>query len=112
MIQKGRVTKSIPSVLSIPEKLNGFLLRVLKLRLPLERRFSMRDLLFVLGAFLLFVLKTLVPMSGTLQTVFTILVLMLALIPVLLQGLRLVLRRVFPWEEATVLAAKPGSAQA
>ena len=104
MIQKGRVTKSIPSVLSIPEKLNGFLLRVLKLRLPLERRFSMRDLLFVLGAFLLFVLKTLVPMPGTLQTVFTILVLMLALIPVLLQGLRLVLRRVFPWEEATVLA--------
>lgn len=105
MNQKGNAFKSIPSVLSIPEKLNGFLLRLLKLRLPLKRRFSVRDLLLALGALLLFVLKAVIPLPGIFRTVLMILALILAVIPVLLQGLRLALRRVFPLEEATILAA-------
>ena len=105
MNQKGKESRIIPSVLSIPEKLNGFLLRVLKLRLTMERAFSVRDLLLLLGAFLLFLLRGVIPLPGILRTVFMILVLLLASIPVLLQGLRLGFRKIVPFEEATVLLA-------
>ena len=105
MNQKGNAFKTIPSVLSIPEKLNGFLFRVLKLRLPMERHFSIRVSLLALGALVLFVLKTILPIPAVFKTVFTVLALLLAAIPVLLQVLRLALRKAFPLEEATVLVA-------
>ena len=105
MSQKGKESRIIPSVLSIPEKLNGLLLRVLKMRLTLERVFSVRDLLLLLGAFLLFLLRSVIPLPGILRTVFMILILLLAGIPVLLQGIRLGLRRAVPYEEAAVLLA-------
>ena len=106
MSQKGKESRIIPSVLSIPEKLNGLLLRVLKMRLTLERVFSVRDLLLLLGAFLLFLLRSVIPLPGILRTVFMILILLLAGIPVLLQGIRLGLRRAVPYEEAAVLLAE------
>ena len=105
MSQKGKESRIIPSVLSIPEKLNGLLLRVLKMRLTLERVFSVRDLLLLLGAFLLFLLRSVIPLPGILSTVFMILILLLAGIPVLLQGIRSGLRRAVPYEEAAVLLA-------
>ena len=57
MNHKGSPMKSIPSILSIPEKLNSFFQRVIKFRLPVERRFSVRDILLALGALLLTVLR-------------------------------------------------------
>jgi hypothetical protein len=51
---------TIPSVLSIPEKLNAWIRKLLGLRFPVERHFSGRDLLLAVGAGLLLLLGTLI----------------------------------------------------
>ena len=50
---------TIPSVLSIPEKLNAWIRKLLGLRFPVERHFSGRDLLLTACAGLVLLLSVL-----------------------------------------------------
>ncbi|MBR4456400.1 MAG: HAD-IC family P-type ATPase [Solobacterium sp.] len=102
MNHKGSPMKSIPSILSIPEKLNSFFQHVIKFRLPVERRFSVRDILLALGALLLTLLLRNISLPAAIQTVLSVFLLLFALIPVFLQAFRLIRKRRFPVEEATV----------
>ena len=105
MNHKGSPLKSIPSILSIPEKLNSFYQQVIRIRFPIERQFSVRDFLLALGALLLNLLLRVIPLPAAIQTVLSVFFLLAALIPVFLQGFRMIRKRRFPVEEATVFLA-------
>ncbi|MBR4473164.1 MAG: HAD-IC family P-type ATPase [Oscillospiraceae bacterium] len=101
--------RMIPSILSLPEKFSGFLGKLLRLRLPIKRRFSMRDVLLALGALLLLLLSALIPALRGLRLPVCLFAALLSCVPLVLQGMRLVRRRKIPAEEiciflSTVLA--------
>ena len=102
--QQNRIP-SIPSVLSLPEKLERFGRRILKLRLPLERSFSLRDAALALLALLVILLQSLIPALRSLETPFCLAALALTLVPLALQALRLTRRKLVPAEEAAVFLA-------
>ena len=103
MKPKMNLFQSITPVLSIPEKLNTVILRVKKLRIPHERNFSARDVLISFAVLLILLLQALIPALRSAGIAISILALVLAVIPVLLQGMHLVVRRIFPLEEVVVL---------
>ena len=105
MSMKSNSGRSIPSVLSVPEKISSFYRRVLKFRFPWNRQFSLRDLLLTFGAIAILLLQALIPMPELLQKVFKVLALLFVLIPVVMQVLRMITEHRFPVEEVTVILA-------
>ncbi|MBQ9663272.1 MAG: HAD-IC family P-type ATPase [Oscillospiraceae bacterium] len=98
-------SNTIPSVLSIPEKLDAFRDRLFKLRMPLDRRFSGRDILLAAGAALLLILSSAIRALSGLRAFFCIAALLIAAVPVCLQGWRLILKKRIPLEEGALLLA-------
>ena len=105
MSKHGSVSNTIPSVLSIPEKLEAFRDMVLSLRLPLERHFSGRDILLTAIAVLLLVLCTVIKALSSFKVVFCLIALFLSAAPICLNGFHLVQKKKFPLEESTWLLA-------
>ena len=95
----------IPSVLSIPEKLSRYTQKLLKLRLPVKRRFSMRAVLLALGSLLMLLLTVLIPPLREHRMPVCLFAALLSLVPLVLQGLRLVRRRQIPAEELCLFLA-------
>lgn len=96
---------TIPSVLSIPEKLSDFLDRLLKLRFPLERQFSGRDILLLVSAAVLLTISVLVRPLQRFRLPVVVLAMLLAAIPLCLQGFRSIRKRKVPLEEGSLLLA-------
>ena len=95
----------IPSVLSIPEKLAAFRERVLELRFHLERHFSGRDLLLTAGASLLMILGTVIRPLERFQLYICIASVLIAAVPLCLQGYRVISEKRIPLEETTLILA-------
>ena len=92
----------IPSVLSLPEKISAVMKRLLRIRFPMERQFSGRDLLLtVLPAFLL--LSALIQPLQRFRLPISILAALSAAVPFFFQGFRQVQKKHFPLEEVTIL---------
>ena len=92
----------IPSVLSLPEKISAVLKRLLRIRFPVERQFSGRDLLLtVFPAFLL--LSALVQPLQRFRLPISILAALSAAVPFFFQGFRQLQKKHFPLEEVTIL---------
>lgn len=105
MKRKNNASRAITPVLAIPERLNHLIQRLSRLRIPLERVFSARDLLLAICALLLLLLQAVIPALTRHSTAVCILALLFALLPAVLQGFRLGLFHLFPVEEAAVFAA-------
>lgn len=105
MNQKSNMRRSIPSVLFLSEKISIFFHRVLKLRFPWEREFSLRDLAIAFFALILFALFSLVPVSLRIRNLLYGAALVICLIPVVLQAFRLIRKGKTPVEEITVFIA-------
>ncbi len=99
-----KVSDSIPSVLGLPEKFSRLSRRLLKLRLPLERRFTGRDILLCVLATVFLVLSSFKALSG-LRLPLRIVSVLAAAVPLCLQALRLIKQRSFPAEETAYLLA-------
>ena len=94
---------TIPSVLSVPEKLNALARKLLGLRFPVERQFSGRDLCLAGGAGLLLLLGTLIRALTPLRLYVCILAAVTAAVPLALRGFGKLRRKRAPLEEITWL---------
>ena len=94
---------TIPSVLSVPEKLNALARKLLGLRFPVERHFSGRDLCLAAGAGLLLLLGTLIRALSPLRLYVCILAARTAAVPLALRGFGMLRRKRAPLEEITWL---------
>lgn len=94
---------TIPSVLSIPEKLNAWIRKLLGLRFPVERHFSGRDLLLAVGAGLLLLLGTLIRALAPFRLYVCILAALTAAVPLCLQSVTMLRQKRAPLEEITWL---------
>ncbi len=104
MSKPGSVFHTIPSVLSIPEKLAAFAKRLLELRFPLERHFSGRDLLLTAGSGLLMLL-VLIKALARFRLWICILAMLTAAVSLCLQGYHMIRRKQIPLEEGTWLVS-------
>ncbi len=90
-------------LIAVPERLSGFLDDMLALRFPMERCFSLRDLLIALGAVLVLLLSIVIrPLAGY-RIYVCLAAAITAVVPLLLSAVRLVRRSCFPAEECAVL---------
>ena len=94
---------TIPSVLSIPEKLNAWVRKLLGLRFPVERHFSGRDLFLSAGAGLLLMLGVLIRALAGFRLYICILAALIAAVPLALQGWKMLRKKQAPLEEITWL---------
>ena len=94
---------TIPSVLSIPEKLNAWIRKLLGLRFPVERHFSGRDLLLTACAGLVLLLSVLFRALAPLRLYACVLAALAAAVPIALQGYRMIRQKKAPLEECTWL---------
>ena len=94
---------TIPSVLSLPEKLNAWVRTLLGLRFPVERHFSGRDLLLAAGSGLLLLLGVWVRALSPLRLYVCVLVALAAAVPLALQGFGMLRMKRAPLEEITWL---------
>ena len=95
----------IPSVLSLSDKISAVLDGVLKLRFPMERQFSARDLLLTALSAVLLVLSVLIRPLQRVRLLICIIAAVTAALPICLQGFRQILKKRIPFEELTVLLA-------
>ena len=105
MKRKNKAIWAITPVLAIPERVHHLIQRLTRLRIPQERVFSARDLLLAVCALLLLLMQAVIPFLKSHSTAVCILALLVALLPAVLQGVRLCLFHLFPVEEATVFTA-------
>ena len=96
---------TIPTVLSIPEKLSAFLHKLLRLRFPIERHFSGRDILMTAGAAILLILAVFLKSVERFKTYICLASMLLAAVPLVLQGLYSIRSRRVPLSEATSFMA-------
>ena len=94
---------TIPSVLSIPEKLNAWIRKLLGLRFPVERHFSGRDLLLTACAGLVLLLSVLIRALAPFRLYACVLAALAAAVPLALQGYRMIRQKKAPLEECTWL---------
>ena len=94
---------TIPSVLSIPEKLNAWIRKLLGLRFPVERHFSGRDLCLAAGAGLVLLLGVLIRPLAQLRLYICILAALTAAVPLCLQSFMMLQKKRVPLEEFTWL---------
>ncbi len=94
---------TIPSVLSIPEKLNAWIRKLLGLRFPVERHFSGRDLLLTACAGLVLLLSVLIRALAPLRLYACVLAALAAAVPLALQGYGMIRQKKAPLEECTWL---------
>ena len=92
---------SIPHILAVPEKLSAFMQRLLKLRFPVERHFSGRDILFLSAAALMMILSAVVRPLFKFRLGIWIIAAVCAAVPLLLQGYHRIRIRKIPVEELT-----------
>ena len=90
---------SIPSVLSIPEKINRFLNKLKRIRFRMERHFSGRDILLAAVAAVMLLVSSVIHPLAHFRTVISIAACICAAIPICLQGSRMILRHIIPLEE-------------
>ena len=105
MSKHSSVFNSIPSVLSIPEKLSDFLQRITALRFPLGRHFFGRDVLLTGIAGVIMILTTVVKPLERFRLYLCIAAMLIAAMPIALQGVQMARRKRIPLEEATWLLA-------
>lgn len=105
MSKHSKVSETIPSVLSIPEKLSGIAQKLLAFRFPLERRFSGRNVLLMLAAAVVLVLSVTVKAFTVVQAILQLAAVLIAAVPLCLQGWRQIRKRIVPIEELTILLA-------
>ena len=105
MSKHSSVFNTIPSVLSIPEKLSAILQRIAGRRFPLGRHFFGRDILLTAVAGILVILTAAVKPLAGLRLPLSIAALVIAAVPVALQGYQMTRRKRIPLEEATFLLA-------
>ena len=94
---------TIPSVLSIPEKVDAWVRRLLSWRFPIERHFSGRDLLLTAGAGLVLLLSVLIRALAPFRLYLCILAALAAAVPPALQGYGMIRQKKAPLEELTLL---------
>ena len=105
MNKRGGISEMIPSVLSVPEKLDRLVQRLRKLRFPMERQFSGRDLLLCVAAFLILLLRRLIPALRGFRLPLLLAALLCVAVPVILQSVRAVRDGRVPLEELCTLLA-------
>lgn len=93
----------IPSVLSIPEKLDAFVRRLLSLRFPIERAFSWRVLLLTAVAGILLLLAVLVKPLASVRVWLCAGITLIAAVPSGLQAFYMIRDKRLPLEELTWL---------
>ena len=86
-------------ILSIPDRLREYVDKLLRLRFPIERHFSGRDLLLAAAAVILLVFPRLLKSASSLQPAFCSAALLCAAVPQILQALHLIRNRRIPAEE-------------
>ena len=94
---------TIPSVLSIPEKVDAWVRRLLSWRFPIERHFSGRDLLLTAGAGLVLLLSVLIRALAPFRLYLCILAALAAAVPLALQGYGMIRQKKAPLEELTLM---------
>ena len=103
MSKHSSVFDTIPSVLSIPEKLSSVAQRIIGLRFPLGRHFFGRDILMTLIAGLLMILAAAVKPLAPFRLFIAIAAMLIAAVPIALQGYQMARKKRIPLEEATWL---------
>ncbi len=105
MSKHSSVFNSIPSVLSIPEKLSDFIQRITALRFPLGRHFFGRDVLLTGIAGVIMILASVVKPLVRFHLYICIAAMLIAAVPIVLQGYHMARRKRIPMEEGTWLLA-------
>ncbi|MBR0160697.1 MAG: HAD-IC family P-type ATPase [Oscillospiraceae bacterium] len=102
MSKHGKTESRIPPILAIPDKLEAFWKKLLSLRLPLYRYFSVFDFAFLLIAFILLI-AGFTPWLSSARTTLCVISASLSLVPVLYHAICLVKERVVPVQEMVIL---------
>lgn len=93
----------IPSVLSLPEKFSRSLEKIMRLRLPVRRRFSLRDVLMAAGSLVILLLSWLIPPLRELRMPICLAAALLSCVPLVLQAVLEIRKKKIPMEEAALI---------